>query len=75
MRCVICKLGETAPGPATITLERGAMTLVIKGVPARVCRNCGEVYVDEAITTRLIEEAERAARAGVQVDVRAYVAA
>jgi len=40
-----------------------------------VCRNCGEVYVDEAITTRLIEEAERAARAGVQVDVRAYVAA
>lgn len=49
--------------------------MVIKQVPARVCRNCGEEYVDEAVTVRLIETAEEAVRAGVQVDVRTYAAA
>jgi len=75
MRCVICKLGNTAPGTATLTLERGTATLVIKAVPARVCQNCGEVYVDESVAAGLLNEADRALQAGVQVDVRAYVAA
>lgn len=75
MTCVICKLGETQPGSATIILERGEMTLVVKAVPARVCQNCGEVCLDEAISTQVLREAEAAARAGVQVDVRTYVAA
>jgi hypothetical protein len=51
------------------------MTLVFKGVPAQVCENCGEEYVDEDTTARLLQVAEEAARAGVQVDVREYVAA
>jgi YgiT-type zinc finger domain-containing protein len=75
MACVICKLGETAPGAAMLTLERGAMTLVIKGVPARVCANCGEVYLDEDVSAQVLAEAEAAAKSGVQVDVRAFVAA
>lgn len=75
MTCVICKLGDTAPGTATVTLERGTATLVIKAVPAQVCQNCGEVYVDESIAAGLLSEADRALRAGVQVDVRAYGAA
>lgn len=75
MTCVICKNGETRPGTATVTLEREAATVVIKGVPARVCKNCGEEYVDEGITARLLKTAEEAVRAGVQVDVRTYEAA
>ncbi|MDP2659609.1 MAG: type II toxin-antitoxin system MqsA family antitoxin [Dehalococcoidia bacterium] len=75
MKCVVCKLGETRPGKATVTLEREGVTLVIKGVPARVCANCGEEYVDEEIAARLLQSAEEAARAGVQVDIREYVAA
>ena len=75
MKCVICKSGETRPGKATVTFERGATTLVIKGVPARVCANCGEEYVDEVITAKLLHTAEEVARAGVQVDVREYAAA
>lgn len=42
MMCVICKNGETKPGKATVILERGEVTLVIKGVPAEVCSNRGE---------------------------------
>jgi YgiT-type zinc finger domain-containing protein len=75
MKCVVCKQGETKSGKATITLERDGTTLVIKGVPASVCANCGEEYVSEEITTRLLKSAEEAARAGVQVDVREYIAA
>jgi len=75
MKCVVCKQGETKVGKATITLERDGTTLVVKGVPARVCTNCGEEYVSEEITARLLKNAEEAARAGVQVDVREYIAA
>jgi hypothetical protein len=51
------------------------LTLVVKGVPAEVCANCGEEYVDEEVTRRILQVAEDAAKAGVQVDVRDYVAA
>ncbi len=75
MKCVVCKKGETRAGKATITLERDGTTLVVKGVPASVCKNCGEEYVSEEVTARLLRSAEEAARAGVQVDVREYIAA
>lgn len=75
MNCVICKQGTTQPGQVTITLERGRTTLVFKGVTAQVCDNCGEAYVDEATTARLLETAENAVKAGVQVEIREFVAA
>ena len=75
MKCVICKHGETRPGKATVTLERNGATLVIKDVPAEVCANCGEEYVSEDTTSRLLKSAEEAVKAGVKVDVREYVAA
>jgi YgiT-type zinc finger domain-containing protein len=75
MRCVICKQGETRPGTATVTLERDVLTLVIKSVPARVCENCGEEYLDEPTVSQLLQTAEEAARAQVYVDIRQYAAA
>ena len=75
MRCVICKHGDTRPGTATVTLTREQLTLVVKDVPAQVCKNCGEEYIDADITARLIQTAEEAAQSGVQVDVREYMAA
>ena len=72
MKCVICKAGETSPGKTTLTLERGNTTLVFKNVPARVCANCGETYVEEEISARLLLAAEDAAQSGVLVDVREY---
>ncbi len=75
MKCVICKHGETRAGKTTVTLERGGATLVIKGVPALICDNCGEAYVDEEIARELLAAAEAALRAGVQVDVREFSAA
>ena len=75
MTCVICKRGTTQPGHTTVTLEREGATLVIRSVPAEVCSNCGEAYVDEQTSENLLKSADEAAKAGVQVHVREYVAA
>jgi len=74
MRCIICKQGETKPGLATVTLERDGLTIVFKRVPAQVCVNCGEEYVDEVAAAGLLKTAEEMARAGTQVEVRQYLA-
>ena len=75
MKCVVCKKGETKIGKTTVTLERDGATLVFKGVPARVCNNCGEEYVDGEITASLLKSAEEAARSGIQVEIRQYIPA
>ena len=75
MKCVVCKHGETSAGTAMVTLTREQLTLVVKDVPAEVCDNCGEEYVDAEITSRLLQTADDAAQSGVQVDVRQYIAA
>jgi YgiT-type zinc finger domain-containing protein len=74
-RCVICKNGKTRPGRATVTLEREGTTLIVRGVPAEICENCGEEYVDESAATSLLKTAEEAARAGAHVDIREFAAA
>ena len=58
-----------------MTLERVGVTMAIKRVPALICANCGEEYVDEEVMARIFKVADEAARAGVQVDIREYVAA
>ena len=75
MKCVICRHGETKEGKVSVTLERDGMTLVFKDVPAHVCSNCGEEYVEEKITSRLLETAEESFSSGIMVDARQYKAA
>jgi YgiT-type zinc finger domain-containing protein len=75
MKCVICKHGETRAADVTITLKRDGATLVFKSVPAQVCNNCGEEYVEHETTARLLKQADLAVRAGVELEVRSYAAA
>lgn len=55
-------------------LECHALTMVVRHVPAEVCENCGEEYVDQAAAAAAWERAETAARDGVTVEVREYAA-
>jgi YgiT-type zinc finger domain-containing protein len=75
MTCVICKTGTTAPGTATATFNSTRTTVVIKNVPADVCGRCGEAYYDAATTRRLLEMANAAKAAGVELELREYVLA
>jgi hypothetical protein len=49
--------------------------LVVRGVPAQVCDNCGEAYLGADAVERLQEMLTEAAQDGVQVEIREYVAA
>ena len=73
MKCLICRTVETRPAKISVTLERDDVTLVLKSVPASVCENCGEEYVAEDTTARLLKTAAEAIRPGIRVDVRGYM--
>ncbi len=74
MHCAICKLGGTYPGVATVTPGRTGATVVINGVPALICANCGEYYLDEAMAERVLAMAERPVAEGAEVEVRRFAA-
>ena len=74
MKCVICKQGETAPGKATVTLQRGDSTIIFKDVPAEVCENCGEYYLSEVVTEQLLNRAEVAVKSGAEVEILRFAA-
>ncbi|MGB7874282.1 MAG: type II toxin-antitoxin system MqsA family antitoxin [Anaerolineales bacterium] len=69
MKCVICKLGETHPGLAIVTLQRDERTIVIKGVPAEICENCGEYYLSDDIAKRVYQQAEESLAHGAEVEI------
>jgi YgiT-type zinc finger domain-containing protein len=74
MKCGICGHGQTRPGTTTVTLQKGDATVVFKEVPAEICEVCGERFVSESVTSRLLKEARHAAESGVQVEVRSFAA-
>lgn len=74
MKCLICKHGETAPGQAKVTLSRGEAIIVIKDVPADICQNCGEYYLSEAMTERVLTLAEAAVQRGIEIEVLKFAA-
>ena len=74
MKCVICKAGETKPGLATVTLQRGETIVLIKDVPADVCENCGEYYLDEAVARKLYAQAEEAVKRHTELEILRYAA-
>lgn len=57
MTCLICKHGKTEPGHVTVPLQRGRTLVIFKAVPAQVCDNCGEHYLDEPTTQNLAQRA------------------
>lgn len=72
---MICKHGETKEGTTTVTLEKGNSTIVFKEVPAEICDNCGEKYMDESTTKGLLNRAREIVKNGVEIDIRKYDAA
>jgi len=73
LKCVICKHGDTKEGTTTVTFDRDGRTLAVKDVPAQVCTNCIEDYVDEQVVHEILTIGEQIAKNGPQVDVRRYV--
>ncbi|MCK4764098.1 MAG: type II toxin-antitoxin system MqsA family antitoxin [Candidatus Aminicenantes bacterium] len=75
MECVICKSGSAHPGVTDVVLQRGDTTIIFKNVPADVCKNCGEYYLDETVTEEILKRAEEAVIKGAEVEILKYIAA
>ena len=74
MTCVLCKHGDTRPGEVTVTLQRGETTVILKGVPAEVCENCGEYYLSQIVSEQVLVRAEQAATSGAEVEILRFAA-
>jgi hypothetical protein len=48
---------------------------VFHEVPARVCPNCGEEYIEDEVAGKLLKDAESAIQTGIRVEIREYLAA
>lgn len=69
MICLICRQADAVDGLTSISFELGEMSLVVNGVPARVCPGCGEAYVHEDVAVRLLRAAKKISEAGMFEDV------
>lgn len=47
MKCQICKFGKTREGYTQVVLTRKNATVIFRNVPANICDDCGEYYLDE----------------------------
>jgi YgiT-type zinc finger domain-containing protein len=74
MICSICNTGRTLSGTATVTLQRSNSVIVIKGVPAQICEDCGEYYLGEAEAKKVYALAEAAVQRNAEVEIVNYAA-
>jgi YgiT-type zinc finger domain-containing protein len=50
--CPLCG-GRQESGTTTFTAELGFGVVVIRNVPARICQQCGEAWIDDAVAEAL----------------------
>ena len=72
--CFLCKNDALRPGVTDTSLTRGEVVMVVKGVPAQVCTNCREAYLERAVYEQLKAEFKAAEKAGVEFVARRYAA-
>lgn len=74
MKFVMCRHGATEAGFVTVSLNRGSTVLVVKEIQALIYRNCGEYYLSEAATPKLLSKANAAVASGAEVEILRYAA-
>jgi YgiT-type zinc finger domain-containing protein len=73
MICLACQ-GETEPGTVTHSFQKGTTTVIVKDVPAEVCRQCGESYLSSEVAQVLEDLVNDAVRKGAEVEILHYAA-
>ena len=66
--------GHTHRGTTTVTLQRDNTVVVIRDVPAEICKDCGEYYLSEPVARRVDADAEKTAGRHLEVDIQRYAA-
>ena len=58
MTCLVCKNRKMERGTTVLPIEREREILLITDIPAQVCANCGETYIEEE-TAKGVQELAR----------------
>lgn len=61
MNCILCK-ADLTKGNVNHIVDLGEGIIIIKNVPANICEQCGEYYVDTQIALKLeaiVEEVKK----------------
>jgi YgiT-type zinc finger domain-containing protein len=67
-QCPMCS-GKVEPGTTTFTVDLKTGVVVVRNVPAFVCTQCGEDWIDNPVSIELENIAERARRQGAQLEM------
>ena len=68
MKCAICG-GTSREGKTTVSVDTGVGVVVVRGVPAHVCGQCGEEWLTARSSAEVERIVQRAKRAKTQIEV------
>ena len=71
MECTLCKAGLTS-GKVNHIVDLGEKIIIIKNVPAKTCKQCGEYYVDTETSLKLESIVEDAKESKAEILVINY---
>jgi YgiT-type zinc finger domain-containing protein len=66
--CPLCK-SSVVQGASTFTVDLGTGVVVVRDVPAQVCSQCGEEWLDDSTAAKLENIVESARKKHVTVEV------
>ena len=69
--CPLCG-GRKKPGKTVFTVALGEGVLVVRDVPALVCGQCGEDWIEDKAASRLEQLVDDARKKHLQVEVAAF---
>lgn len=71
LRCPVCD-GDKEPGFTTFTADLGENLVVVRQVPATICNQCGEEWIDNKTAQQLEAIVEEARVKKHQVEVLSF---
>jgi YgiT-type zinc finger domain-containing protein len=75
MKCVICKNGDTKQSKTVATFEKRNSTIIFKSVPCLKCEQCGEIYFEEIVSSKLMSQLNKISEHAGEVNIQQFNAA
>ena len=72
MDCKTCQQGVMELGETPVARQKGEAVVLIQAVPAHVCLNCDEHYLEETVASRIKEIVNEAFKPKAKVIIATY---
>lgn len=67
-KCPICS-GQVQPGTTTFSIDLQSGVVVVRNVPAHICQQCGEEWLDDEQSVKLEKIVARAREENFQLEM------